>query len=321
MQRKILFIVSLLSLLLLGGCDTAKDKVIKFYGNVDVRTVSLAFQVPGRMNTINFEEGQKVKKGDVIATLDAALYKEQLAQIDAQVEVQKAKLAKLQKGYRVEEIQKARANMNAKKALFKNAQKKLHRYKKLIVTKATSQERYDSVETAYERANALYMYAKSSFKLLENGYEKEDIAAAKAELDALLAQKNQRQLELDYTTLYAPSNGMILTRIHEVGSIINESSIVVELAKEDAYWVRSYMSEKYLGRIKQGMEALVYTDSGGRYKGVVSFISPLAEFTPKSVQTEELRTDLVYRFRIILHSYDTMIKQGMPVTIEFPKLK
>lgn len=165
------------------------------------------------------------------------------------------------------------------------------------------------------------MYAKSSLELLKNGYEKEDILAAKAELNALIAQKNQYRLKLDYTTLYAPSKGTILTRAYEVGSVVNASAPVIEVAKEDDYWVRSYISERYLGRIKQGMKALIFTDSGGRYEGVVSFISPLAEFTPKNVQTEELRTDLVYRFRITLHSFDDMIKQGMPVTIEFPSLQ
>jgi len=298
-----------------------KNKDIKFYGNVDVRTVSLAFQVSGRLESINFEEGQKVKKGDIIATLDKALYKEQLNQVAAQVEVRKAQLSKLEKGYRVEEIEKARATMNQKKALMQNTKTTLKRYKKLISTKSISQESFDDLKTAYESANALYQFSKNSLKLLQNGYEKEDILSAKAQLTALISQRNQHQLNLDYTTLYAPSNGTILTRIFEVGSIINASQVVVEVAKDDDYWVRSYISERYLGLIKQGMNALVYTDSGSSYKGVVSFISPLAEFTPKSVQTEDLRTDLVYRFRIILNSYDDMIKQGMPVTIKFPDLK
>jgi HlyD family secretion protein len=288
---------------------------------VDVRTVSLAFQVPGKLQSINFEEGQKVKKGDVIATLDSALYQEQLNQINAQIDVQKAQLQKLEKGYRKEDIQKARANTQQKKVLMENAKTTFKRYKQLLASHSTSQETYDGMKTAYESAEAAYNLAKSSLKLLENGYEKEDILSAKAQLNVLISQRNQHQLNLNYTTLYAPSNGTILTRVYEVGSIINASQVVVEVAKDDDYWVRSYMSEKYLGYIKQGMKALVYTDSGKTYEGVVSFISPLAEFTPKSVQTEDLRTDLVYRFRITLNSYDDMIKQGMPVTIKFPDLK
>jgi HlyD family secretion protein len=213
--------------------------------------------------------------------------------------------------------------MKQKKVLMENAKITLIRYEKLIATNSTSKEKYDASKTAYESEKALYNYAKSSLELLENGYEKEDILSAKAQLRALISQKNQHQIHLNDTTLYAPSDGMILTRVHEVGSIVNASQIVVEMAKEDEYWIRSYISEKYLGLIKPGMQALIYTDNNKAkaYEGQVSFISPLAEFTPKSVQTEDLRTDLVYRFRIVLNTYDDMIKQGMPVTIKFPDLK
>ncbi len=319
-MKKIL-IMSSLVLLLFNGCSDKKENDLKFYGNVDVRTVSLAFQVSGKIDKINFEEGQKVKKGDVIATLDNALYKEYLKQITAQVEVQKAQIQKLEKGYRKEEIAKARATLEQKKVLMENANITFKRYEKIVITNSISEDKYDAAKTAYESTKALYAYAKSSLELLENGYEKEDILSAKAQLSALVSQKNQHQIHLNDTTLYVPSDGMILTRVHEVGSIVNASQTVVEMAKEDKYWVRSYISERYLGVIKQGMKALVYTDSNNKYEGTVSFISPLAEFTPKSVQTEDLRTDLVYRFRIVLDKYDEMIKQGMPVTIKFPDLK
>ncbi len=305
----------------LVGCNKKSEKELKFYGNVDVRTVSVAFQVPGRIDNIYFEEGQKIKKGDVLATLDSALYKEKVSQMNAQSDVQKVHIAKLEKGYRPEEIEKARATMEQKKALMVNAKKTFNRYKTLLAKNSTSQDLYDKTETEYKSANSLYHFAQSNFKLLENGYEKEDILSAKAQLRVLLSQKNQNALNLDYTTLYSPSNGTVLTRVYEVGSIVNASSVVLEIAKEDKYWVRSYISEKYLGDVKAGMNAFIYTDSGKTYEGVVSFISPLAEFTPKSVQTEDLRTDLVYRFRITLNSYDDMIKQGMPVTIKFSDLK
>lgn len=308
-------------ILLLNGCSKKDDEVVKFYGNIDVRTVSLAFEVGGKIQSMNFEEGQKVQKGDAVATIDNALFKAYLAQINAQIDVQKAQIQKLEKGYRVEEIEKARATMQQKKALMQNDKNSYLRYEKLYKSNAITQDKFEDIQTAYESSNALYMFAKSSYELLQNGYEKEDILGAKAQLDSLLSQRNQSQIHLDDTTLYAPSNGTLLTRVYEVGSIVNPSQVVVELAKEDEYWVRSYMSEKYLGRINAGMKAFVHTDSGKTYEGVVSFISPLAEFTPKSVQTEDLRTDLVYRFRIVLNSYDAMIKQGMPVTIEFPELK
>lgn len=313
----------MIMIILLTGCNKTEDSDMKFYGNVDVRTVSLAFRVPGRIQNINFQEGQKVKKGDPIVSIDDSLYKEYLNQITSQINMQKARLKKLEKGYRKEDIAKAKATMLQKQIVMENEKQNLERYKKLLATNSTSQEHYDNIKTTYQSANAVYLYSKSSLELLENGYEKEDIAVAKAQLNFLISQKNQHQINLNDTTIYAPSSGVILTRVYEVGSIVNSSQVVVEMTKDDKYWVRSYISERYLGSIKTGMKALIYTDNDKTkaYEGIVSFISPIAEFTPKNVQTEDLRTDLVYRFRINLNTYDDMIKQGMPVTIKFPDLK
>jgi len=321
MYKKVL-LMGFITLFFINGCLEQKAKEEKFYGNVDVRTVSLGFRVSGKIKHIYFEEGERIKQGDVIASLDDNLYKEYVKQVNAQIEVQKAKIQKLEKGYRKEEIKKAKALLLEKEVALKKAQSDLNRQKELLASHSISQQTYDDLNAAYENANALYLYAKSSLDLLKNGYEKEDILAAKAQLEYLMAQKNQQEINLEDTKIYAPSNGTLLTRVYEPGSIVNSSQVVIEMAKDDQYWVRSYMSERYLGIIKQGMKALVYTDSNKEkaYEGLVSFISPLAEFTPKNVQTEELRTDLVYRFRIILKEHDDMIRQGMPVTIKFPHL-
>lgn len=318
-NSKTFFLV--LALLLLSACADKRSEEGKFYGNVDVRTLSLAFQVSGKLNHLYFDEGEKVKKGELVATLDDALFRSYLNQINAQIEGQKAILSKLKKGYRAEDINKAKEMMYQKKVLMQNMAKTFKRNEKLYKQNTIAQEKYDNIKTEYESAKALYLVAKSNYELLKQGYQKEDINAAKAKLDGLYAQKEQRALQLQYTKLYAPTTGTILTKIYEEGSVVNASSPIVEMAKEDEYWVRSYMSEKYLGRIKSGMKANIETDSNNHYEGVVSFISPVAEFTPKSVQTEDLRTDLVYRFRIVLTTHDEMIKQGMPVTITFPDLK
>lgn len=321
MSKKVLFI-GFIALFFINGCLDQNAKEEKFYGNIDVRTVSLGFRVSGKVKDVYFDEGERIKKGEVIASLDDALYQQYIKQTDAQIEMQKAKIEKLEKGYRKEEIAKAQALLLEKEVALNKARTDFKRYEDLLSSHSVSQQNYDDIKAAYDNANAAYLYAKSSLDLLENGYEKEDILAAKAQLDYLTAQKNEQEINLHDTKIYAPSNGTILTRVYEPGSIVNSSQVVVEMAKDDEYWVRSYMSEKYLGFIKQGMKVLVYTDSrkGKAYEGTVGFISPLAEFTPKNVQTEDLRTDLVYRFRIILKEHDDMIRQGMPVTIELPNL-
>ena len=320
MQIFKLFILGALSAAIFNACSINGEKETRFYGNVDVRTVSLAFRVSGRLDQINFDEGEKVKKGDVIARLDDDIYKENLNQIEASIAMQKAKVAKLEKGYRVEEIKKGEAKLLQSGVERDRLKKEFNRVSKLFKENSISEQEYDNAKAAYEQAGAQYLYAQSSLEILKNGYEKEDILSAKAALASLEAQKNLHKINLEDTVLYAPNDGTIITRAYEKGSIVSPSQPVVELAKDDEYWVRSYMNEKYLGIIKTGLKAAIHTDSGNRYKGVVSFISPIAEFTPKTVQTEDLRTDLVYRFRIVLKDFDDGVKQGMPVTITFENI-
>lgn len=316
---KKLFLFLPFFLILFTACSKEYEET-KFYGNVDVRTVSLAFRVSGRLNTLNYDEGQNLKKGDVIATIENSIFKENLNQINAQIKLQEIQIQKLEKGYRPEEIQKAKAQLSEVKANLDKTNKDFKRAQKLLKSKSISTQSYDNTKATALNLKAQYNYAKSSLQLLQNGYEKEDILSAKATLESLIAQRNILQINLDDTVLYSPVDGTIITKVYEVGSIVNASQTIVEVAKSDEYWVRSYISEKYLGIVKAGMKASVSTDSNKSYEGVVSFISPLAEFTPKTVQTEDLRTDLVYRFRIVLKNVDNDLKQGMPVTISFPEI-
>lgn len=318
MKKLILFLP--LCLIYFSGCFQEK-KETKFYGNVDVRTVSLAFRVSGRVDTLNFDEGQKLKKGDIIATIENSIFKENLNQMDAQIKLQEIQIQKLEKGYRIEEIEKAKAKLAEVKINLDRTNKDFKRAEELSKTKSISIQSYDDAKALALDLQAQYDYAKSSLELLQNGYEKEDISSAKATLESLKAQRNILQINYDDTVLYSPVDGTIITKVYEPGSIINSSQTIVEIAKSDDYWVRSYLSEKYLGLVKAGMKAVITNDSNKTYEGVVSFISPIAEFTPKTVQTEDLRTDLVYRFRIIVKNVDDNLKQGMPVTITFPEIK
>lgn len=316
---KKLFLFLPLCLIYFSGCYQEK-KETKFYGNVDVRTVSLAFRVSGRLETLNFDEGEKLKKGDVIATIENSIFKENLNQINAQINLQEIQIQKLEKGYRTEEIEKSKAKLSEVKANLDRINKDFQRAQTLLKSNSISEQSYDNTKSQALDLQAQYDYAKNSLELLQNGYEKEDILSAKATLESLKAQRNILQINYNDTVLYSPVDGTIITKVYEAGSIVNSSQTIVEIAKSDEFWVRSYLSEKYLGVVKTGMKAVITTDSNKTYEGIVSFISPLAEFTPKTVQTEDLRTDLVYRFRIIVNNVDDNLKQGMPVTITFPQI-
>ena len=125
---------------------------------------------------------------------------------------------------------------------------------------------------------------------------------------------------LQFTQIFCPNDGYILTRVREPGSVVLTSEPVYTLSLISPVWVRAFVAERDLGRIYFGMPAEVHTDTpGGKvYHGHIGFISPVAEFTPKTVETTQLRTDLVYRLRIIADNPDQGLRQGMPVTVKLP---
>lgn len=144
-----------------------------------------------------------------------------------------------------------------------------------------------------------------------------------AEFDAAVAAKQDAQNKLDYTKVYAPEDGIITTRIQEPGANVTVGQPIYTLSKNRPVWIRAYVPETQLGNIKYGMKAAVLTDSVNpstgkkrEYTGWVGYISPVAEFTPKTVQTEDLRTDLVYRIRVYVYDIDKYLRQGMPTTIK-----
>ncbi len=317
MKKLLLFIFTLIITIYFSGC-LKKDTETRFYGNVDLRTVSLGFRVSGKIQDLYFDEGQKVKKGELLAKIDDDLYKENLNQIQAQIKIQKIQIEKLKNGYRIEDIKKAQATANKALVTFKKAQKDLNRYEELLRTNSVSKQNFDDIKLVFDSAKADLDLANTQLEELKNGYRKEDIQTAYAQLESLQVQEKQAQIHLNDTNLYSPNNGTVLTRAYEVGSIISQGTPIFELALDKEFWVRSYIDEKYLGQIKPNMKAKVYTDSTDHaYNARVSFISAQAEFTPKNVQTQELRTQLVYRVRLIIEDADDKIRQGMPVTIEF----
>lgn len=327
MRKKIIPPILILVILLAGWAyytHNGNGKAVGqlFYGNIDYRTVQLGFRVPGKLTTMPYEEGTQVKKGDVLATLDTAPYDELIIQTEARVAAQKALTNKLTKGFRPEEIALAKATLDDAKALLERNTKNYKRQLPLYKSHAISEQQFDDIRFAYESAQAKAANATAALELKQKGYRKEDIEQAKAALDALQALLAKQRLDLADAKLTAPYDGILLLRIKEPGSVVGYGEPVAELARNDSYWVRSYLEEPDLGKIKVGMAAEVFTDSepGHPYKGTVSFISPTAEFTPKSVQTPELRTDLVYRFKITLENTDGGIRQGMPVTIKLPEL-
>lgn len=294
--------------------ESRADELV-LYGNVDIREVDLGFRVSGRVAAMRYEEGDPVHKGDLVAVLDKAPYQHALALARAQLESRRAVYAKMQAGTRPEEIAEARANVAALQATLKNVSRIYQRQEQLVQKDAASKQAYEDALANRDETRARLTSARAALDLAEAGFRKEDIRAAAADVQAGEAQVAQAETHLEDTGITAPADATVLTRAVEPGTVVGAGATVYTLSLASPVWVRTYVDEPALGRIRPGMPATVVTDGGRQYRGHVGFISPDAEFTPKTVQTTQLRTDLVYRVRIVVRDPDNSLRRGMPVTV------
>lgn len=288
-----------------------------FYGNVDIREVSLGFRVSGRVARLVFHEGDPVEAGQLMAQLDTQPFEDELALRKANVAQQQANLEKLLAGNRPQEIEQARAAVEESEAELENAKHVFARQERLAKGDYASAQALDDAAQRLKRAKAQARSTKEALKLAIEGARNEDIAAAKAVLEAAKAQQQIAETALKDGSLLAPDGGVILTRAVEPGAIVSQGTTVYTLSLRNPVWVRAYVPETQLGLVTPGTRVQIITDTkpDSPYQGQVGFISPTAEFTPKTVQTPELRTDLVYRFRVVVTNPDAALRQGMPVTV------
>ncbi|MCV9962220.1 secretion protein HlyD [Pararhizobium sp. BT-229] len=305
------------------GWQATDRKHFVLYGNVDIRQVSLGFRVNGRLAEVSADEGDMIKSGEVLARLDARPYDYAVRSAEANVAALRATRDKLKIGPRPTEIAQTRANYNASIAELENAELELTRAEQLRPRGTISQAAYDQARAAKAMAAARAEAAREALKLIEEGSRIEDIAAADAQLQAAEATLASARTSLEDTELRAPNDGIILSRVRETGAIVSPADIVFVLSLTEPVWVRTYVAEPDLGRIHPGMKVKVTSDTrpNDAYDGTIGFISPVAEFTPKSVETPELRTDLVYRLRIVIDKPGPDLRQGMPVTVRFPSME
>ncbi|MCP5196897.1 MAG: secretion protein HlyD [Gammaproteobacteria bacterium] len=296
--------------------DRPSAGVLVLYGNVDIREVELAFRQPGRLLRMAVDEGVTVKAGDIVAELDAQPYRDALAAAEAEVQRAQAELDKFQRGNRPQEIQRTEESVHQAEAVFRKVDSEFRRQSELAITGAASQQILDAARAARDEATAALAAAQQALSLQKEGFRPEDIHAAQARLAGAKATHAQAQTALNDTQLMAPTDAIVLSRVREPGSMVDSHAAVYTLSLRDPVYVRAYVSEPHLGHIASGVKVSVHTDSSDKiYRGHIGFISPRAEFTPKSVETTDLRTDLVYRLRIVVTDADAGLRQGMPVTV------
>lgn len=305
----------------LGWVETNRNEIL--YGNVDIRQVSLGFRVSGRIAELLVDEGDAVKAGDVIARLDAEPLKQALDAATAEAGALRAVLAKLKTGARKSEIAQAQATHEERLAELEHAKLAHERAERLRPAGTISQAELDQASATRAAAAARAASAREALALIEEGSRPEDIAAAEAQLAAAEAKAASARIAFEDAALLAPNDGIVLSRVRETGAIVSPADTVYVLSLTKPVWVRAYVPEPDLGRVHPGMKVTVSSDTSPErpYRGTVGFISPVAEFTPKSVETPELRTDLVYRLRIVVTDPGPDLRQGMPVTIHLQSVE
>jgi len=292
----------------------APDNQLALSGNIEAHESLVSFKMQGRIVDLPVEEGQQVEQGALLARLEDADFKQKVRIDEAGVNVRESNLALTLAGTREQEIRAsaqavadAQADLNEKKLDSDRAQQ-------LFAKDEISAQDRDLAATALKRSEATFKAAQQRLNEAEEGSRKEDIAIARANLEQANADLALSRINETYTTLLAPSAGVITVRQAELGEVVSPGSPVVTLADLDHIWLRAYIAETDLGKIHWGQTATITTDTylGKQYQGRISFISPDAEFTPKSVQTVTERVTLVYRIKIDIDNPNHELKPGMP---------
>jgi HlyD family secretion protein len=290
------------------------DTVIKVSGNIEATEADVGFKISGRIVSRFYEEGDWVEKGKVLAKLDDEDLRQRLDLARATLMSAQARLSKLLSGSRPEELRQAEANLHQAQFDLGNKETQYERMKELYERRVISREGFDNAETSYKVAKAALQIATESYQLVKEGPRQEDIEDARAQVNQAQVSLRLAGTQLSYAVLYCPISGVVLVKSGEIGEVVNPGTSVLTLADINNVWLKAYIPETDLGKVKWGQEVIVTTDLRPKkeYRGRISFISSQAEFTPKQIQTEKERVTLVYRIKIDIPNPDRELKPGMP---------
>ncbi len=324
-MKRVIPIVILLAAALAGGMyfypklikKPAPVNEINLSGNIEAHESLVSFKVPGRIVELPVEEGQQVEQGALLARIEDADSRQKVRIDEAAVRVRESNLALTLAGTREQEVKAAHQSVLDAQADLDEKKIDNDRAQRLFSKDEISAQDRDMAATALKRSEAIFKAAQQRSNEAMEGSRKEDIEIARANLNEANANLGLSQVNLGYAVLRAPSSGVITVRQAELGEVVEPGSPVVTLADLDHLWLRAYIAETDLGSIHWGQEATVTTDTypGKHYHGRISFISPDAEFTPKSVQTNQERVTLVYRIKVDLDNATHELKPGMPADV------
>ncbi|MCF8104074.1 MAG: efflux RND transporter periplasmic adaptor subunit [Desulfohalobiaceae bacterium] len=322
-RLKLFILVLLIVLLGLVGAwwlwdrETESKDRLTLYGNIEIRDAQLAFNDQELLKEVLVEEGDRVSPGQVLARLETDRLKATIREAESNVAAREQVLKRLQAGTRPQEIERLRAEVRGADSRVGNARRNYERIRKTTLKGASTEQAMDNAGAEFKAQTALLEAKKQALDLALEGPRREDIAEAKERLRSSRAGLELLKIRLEDATLKAPSPGVIQSRILEPGEMALPSRPVLTLALPDPKWVRAYVPEPDLGLIQEGLPASVVSDSfpDQSFEAWIGFISPVAEFTPKNVETTDLRTKLVYEVRVYVRDPHNRLRLGMPVTV------
>lgn len=288
------------------------------WGNVDTRQVDLTFEISGRISELNVEEGQRVHAGQLLGRLDVEALKLDAKRIEAELRQAQSSCALAEEGYRSEDIRTQRETVAALEARKKLSQISCKRQQELIRSKATTEQNRDEACFELSRIDHELKAQTEVLKKYEIGLRPEEIRQQQAKRDAARAELERIRYDIETASiLTSPIEGVIRSRLAEPGDMSSPSRTIFQLSVTDPKWVRVFITERQFGFVHEGAGATVISDTAEPISATVGYISSTAEFTPKTVQTEDLRTALVYEVRLTVADPENVLRLGQPVTVQF----
>ncbi len=314
MKKKIIFVFSILFVASFIGCGNGHEGTIEASGTLEAIEVSVSSKVSAQIEKIVIDQGSIVKEGDTLMILDRSTLELQWKQAKGGMDLAEAQYRLLLNGARVEDIKQAEEAVTQADATLKSAQDDFTRMKDLLASKTVTQKQYDDADSRFTIAQAQFNSAKQNLQRLQRFARPEDLAAAKARYEQAKASSDLMKKQYNDAVIVAPVPGIITSKPVEEGELVNTGTTVTKIIRPDIMRLMIYINETDLAKIKVGNTADVVIDGmpDKSFPGKVSYISPLAEFTPKNVQTKEDRTKLVFGVRIEINNSQGILKAGMP---------
>lgn len=308
------------AVLVLGACSRSpgtRPGDLLLSGNIEVTDAQLGFKIPGRVSARPVFEGEKVEAGQLIARLDDTEQVQQVALRRAELAAVQAGLAELEAGSRPQEIAAVAAALRSAEAERDRVRLDFTRAQELRDKAVITDREFETMQAQVKVTEARVAEAAERLKLVQEGPRAETIQQARARADQARAAVALAETQLDYTRLVSPMTGTVLSHHIEPGEFVAAGTPVVTVADTVHVWVRAYLDQSDLGRVRHGQKVVVRTDSfpGRDFAGTVGFISSEAEFTPKTVQTPKERVKLVFRVKVDVANPQDELKPGMPADV------